>query len=153
MTNFKLGRYYFPWYLLYMFNFVQKLYYFFSLLAANFLLASKSWPTFSAAACPPFSNLPTIDRPQISTKNLIYAEESLNFWIIIKRFRYRSISLLSNIIYIIFVVERSYKYQRQNVSNTFWSFGIYVISCTVLVVNKYVHPTKHLFLLHSICHM
>ena len=83
-------------------------------------------------------------------KGLIYAEKIIDFQITIKKLRYRSISLFSNIIYGLFIIEQSYKDQRWNVSTQFWYFYLSVILWTVLVINWSIHKTKHLFLLHLI---
>ena len=76
--------------------------------------------------------------------------QSLRFWIMISILRYCSIGLRSNIIYGIFIFKLSYEDKKRNVSNIVWSFDTSVISCTVSIVNKSIHQTKRLFLLHSI---
>ena len=76
--------------------------------------------------------------------------KSLGFIIIIKKLRYYSISLRSNIIYGPFIVEESYKYQRQNVSNIVLLFNLYVIPCNVFIINQSIHRTKLLIFLHLI---
>ena len=95
-------------------------------LAVNFLILSrKSRPTCSAVSCSPFSKSQTINQPQQSTESSIYAKQSLDFRIIIKKSSYRSIGLHNIIIHGLFIVKRSYKDQRQNVSTQFlilWCF-------------------------------
>ena len=117
----------------------------------HFHLTSKIRPICSASVCPPFSKSPTTDWPQWSTKDSIYPKKSLNFQIIIKRPSCHSIGLRSNIIYGLFIVDRSYKYQIRNVSTQFQHFGLSVISCTVLIANWEINRNKILLFLHLIC--
>ena len=80
--NFRLLELIFPQYFLHTFNFVHKLQYLiFQSIFSNqlFQLASKSRPTCSVAACPPFSKSPTTDQPRQSTKASISAKQSLVF--------------------------------------------------------------------------
>ena len=86
--------------------------------------------------------------PPQSKKASIYEKQSIDFRIIIKRASYCSIGLLGNIIYGLFIIKRSNKYQIRNLSTQFWSFDLYVISWIVLTVNISINQTKLLFFLH-----
>ena len=97
----------FFWYFLHTFYFLHKSWYFFCLFSSQFFwIVSKSWPTWSAEAYPPFSKSPTIDRPQQATKASIYAKQNLNFCIVIEWSIYRLIGICSNIIYGLFIVNK-----------------------------------------------
>ena len=54
-----------------------------------------------------------------STKDSIYAKQSLNFRIVMKQSSYRLIGLHSDIIYGLFIFNQSYKDQRQSLSTQF----------------------------------
>ena len=103
-----------------------------------------------AASCPPFFESPTICQPQLSKKSSIYAEQSLDFWIIVKILSYRSIGLCTTSVYCLFVVEQLYEDKRRNVGNKVQFLNLYVISCTVFIVNWSMLWTKILFFLNSI---
>ena len=83
-------------------------------------------------------------------QNIQYPQKkSLNFWIITKKPSYRLIRLYSKIFCCLFIVEQSYENKRRNISNTFLSFDISVISCTVFIFNRWIYRSKPLFFLHS----
>ena len=85
------------------------------------------------------------------TKASIDAKQSINVWIIIERSSYRFIGICSNIIYSLFIVNQSYKYQIWNVSTKILSFNHYVNTWTVLIANQSIHKNKRLLFLHLIC--
>ena len=84
-------------------------------------MTSKIRPTCSSAAYPPLSKSSIIYRPQQLKKASISAQK-LYFRIIIELSSYRLIGLRGNRIYDLFIFERSYEYQIQNVSITVLSF-------------------------------
>ena len=91
-----------------------------------FQFTSKRWPKLSSAACPLFSKSQTIYQPQRSTKTFISAKKSLNFRIIIEILSYRLISLRDNIIYNIFILDRSYEDHIRNVINPVLSLSDHI---------------------------
>ena len=111
-----------PWYFVHIFNFVHTLQYFICFepfQQPTFLDDPQNlWPTCSAAACPPFSKSPTINISQLSKRDSIFAEKSLDFRIIIERSSYSCIGRRSDILYDLLVVGRSYEDQIRNVSNS-----------------------------------
>ena len=107
-------------------------------------------PKILASACTPFSKSPTFNQTKKSTRASIYSEQSVDFRISIKLPSYFFIGVRGNIIYNLFIAERSYKYKRRNITNIVQSLDISVISCTVLIVKQSTHRTKLLFFLHQI---
>ena len=82
-----------------------------------FYISQKSHPICSSSAWQTLPKLPTSDQAQQLTTESIIVERSQGFLLTIEKSNYHSIGLCSNIIYHLFVVDRSYKYHSQNISN------------------------------------